>query len=45
MPEGGSSPRSKRAMADEVKVIEVESATEVSLALHIGGSLSYKWQL
>jgi hypothetical protein len=32
-------------MADEVKVIEVESAAEVSLTLHIGGSFSYKWQL
>jgi hypothetical protein len=35
----------QRAMADEVKVIEVEGAAEVSLALHVGGSYSYKWQL
>lgn len=33
-------------MADnEIKVIEVDIATEVSLSLHIGGSFSFKWQL
>jgi len=32
-------------MADEVKVIEVETVAEVSLALHIGGSFSYKARL
>jgi hypothetical protein len=32
-------------MADEIKVIEVECAAEVSLSLHIGGSFSYKSRL
>lgn len=32
-------------MADEVKEIEVECATEVSLSLHVGGSFSYRSQL
>ena len=32
-------------MADELKEIEVESATEVVLWLHIGGSFPYKAQL
>lgn len=32
-------------MADEVKEIEVETAAEVSLSLHVGGSFSYRSQL
>jgi hypothetical protein len=32
-------------MADDVKEIEVESAAEVSLSLHVGGSYAYKCQL
>jgi hypothetical protein len=32
-------------MADEVKQIEVEITVEVSLSLHVGGSLPYKCQL
>lgn len=32
-------------MADELKEIEVDSAVEVSLSLHVGGSLPYKSRL
>jgi hypothetical protein len=32
-------------MADEVKVIEVETAVEVSLSVHVGGSFPYKSRL